>query len=165
MTPMPKTPPQQKPKPLLDKNGKPIINQYGHVVSARLTDEEKLAINHLVAKGYSNLAVCAELNISERRLVTYLKEPKVAAAIATTNAIREQAHKLNSLIELLTEQTRIIARMEKRLSDVQTELQQTKKAAARSRIGREKAERTSRSQRQELTKLKQQLWKRTGLKA
>lgn len=154
--------PPRKPKPLLDKDGNPVISQYGHVISARLTDEDKKAINELVAKGYTKTAICDELGVSERRLNTYLKEPKHAEAIALTYLVQEQARKTDALLELLKTQTEIIAKLESRVSHIQTEVLQTKKAAARNRIGREKAERNSRAQRQELTRLKQQIWKRTG---
>lgn len=159
-----RNPPPQKPKPLIGKDGQPVINQYGHVVSAQLTDEDKAAIDKLVRQGYSKKAICKELAVSERRLLTYLKEPKVAQAIALTYLVEEQANTSKTILELITAQTEIIAKMERRLSDLQTEVQLVKKAAARITIGREKAERTARSQRQELTRLRKLIWKRTGKK-
>ena len=147
---------------MLDKNGNPVINQFGHVVSARLTKEDEQAINTLAAKGYSRKAICAELNLSERRVITHLNKPKVAEAIALEYLVEIQNEKIDALTHLVASLVAINVKMESRISNMQTELQRTKHLAMRNRIGREKSERQSRSQRQELTRLKDQLWKRTG---
>ncbi|MEV4934132.1 hypothetical protein [Sphingobium sp. LSP13-1-1.1] len=159
---MPQTPPPKKPKLLLDDKGNVILNKFGHPVTAELTEEDKANINELASKGYTKRAIASELGVSLVRLTNYLKEPAVANAIALmayTVEVAAHNQKMEEAINVLVD---IVAKLESRVSDLQTEVRQTKKAAARSRIGREKAERTSRSQRQELTKLRNQLWKRTG---
>lgn len=155
--------PPQKPKPMLDKNGNPKINQWGKVVSARLTEEEKEQITALVAKGYTKRAICEELNITDRRLSHFLNEPKVAEAIALQAYTVEVAAHNKRVEELLTGLTDLITHMEKRLTVVQEELRQVKVACRRNQIGREKLEREKRSQRKALNDLKKKYWKRTGL--
>jgi predicted transcriptional regulator len=157
-------PPPKKPKLLYDKEGNVILNKFGHPVTAELTSEDKENINKLASKGYSKRAIADELGVSLTRLTNYLKEPAIANAIALMAYVEETAAHNKKMEAAMMDMLSIITKLESRVSNIQTELQQTKKAAARNRIGREKAERTSRSQRQQLTQLKKQLWKRTGLK-
>ena len=162
---MSKNKPPQKPKPMLDKNGNPIVNQFGFVVSARLTKEDEDQITELAAKGYTRKAICDELGLSDRRVSHFLNKPKTAEAIALmayTVTIAEHNRKVE---ELLSGFTDALARMEKRLTDVQSELKMIKAACGRNKIGRETLEREKRSQRKELNQLRKNYWKRTGRKA
>lgn len=159
-----RNPPPRKPKLLLDENGNPVINKFGYATTAPLTREDEQAIDALAAKGYTKKAICEEIGVSQTRLKNYLEEPKKAQAIALvayTQTVGTHNEKMEGLIANLVE---TLAQMEKRLTDVQNELKQVKAACGRNKIGREKLERSKRSQRQELTRLKHQLHMRTGRK-
>lgn len=153
---------RNKPNLLLDKNGNPVVNQFGHAVSARLTDEQKADIDRLKASGKTDKAIKAELGITQARLKTHLNAKGVAertALLAMTTTLTQNAERQNALMSDLLD---VVAKMESRLSAVQTEVKALQLSCNRMKIGREKAEKERRSQRKELKRLKDILHKRTG---
>jgi hypothetical protein len=159
-----KNPPPKKPKPLLDKDGNPVVNKFGHITTAPLTKEEKQAIDELAAKGTTRKAICEQVGVSYTRLKNYLEEPARAQAIALMAYTQTVAQDSKETKELIARLLDIIMQMESRVSDIQTELRQVKKAAQRQKLGRAQAEKESRSQRQQINELKRYIHKRTGRK-
>jgi hypothetical protein len=152
----------RKPKPLLDKEGNPVINQFGHVVSARLTSEDKAAIDELVAKGTSRNEICKTLNIADRRLKTYLNDTKSVERIERLQYVSMIAEHVAATESYMEQMLALVFKLEHRVTELTAQVKQTKVATRRTNIGREKAEKDRRSQRQELIRLKNQMWKRTG---
>jgi len=161
---MNKDTPPQKPerKYLTDADGNTVVSKYGHAITAKLTDEDKANIDKLKANGTSNRAICKELAITDSRLVTYLRERETAERIMAMTMTTELPGKLTNINALLVDLVNVVAKMEVRMSDVQTELKETKKLAYRQKQGRAKAERELRSQRTELRRVRDALWKVTG---
>ncbi|OJY60944.1 MAG: hypothetical protein BGP16_00965 [Sphingobium sp. 66-54] len=154
----------KKPAPLLDKNGKPVINQYGHVVSARITPEQEPVIDKMFAEGKSKRAICDELNITDRRLNTYLEEknkPEKLAALSLTTYVATQ---LPVLIETVGELLTAFKELETRVCQLQTEVKMVRQAQRRNQIGREKLEREKRTTKKQLSDLRRRYWQRTGQK-
>lgn len=156
--------PPQKPKPLLDKDGNPVVNQFGSIVSAPLTDEQKADIEKLLVSGKPKRAIMAELGVSKARLNTYLETRGVSDRIAMLSYTTVVAERTETLMTLVVDLVNVMERMETRLSELQTQSKMIYKACMRQKIGREKAEKEARSQKAEIRKLKDYIHQRTGKK-
>lgn len=152
-------------EPLRDKDGNVKVNQFGHIVSARLTVEQEARIDELVAEGLTHTAIAKAIRSTTTRVQTYLHKPKVAERIALLFQIKVQAQALEAMQNKLLGMTALLQKMESRMSEIQTTMQRVSMNTRRQKIGRATAEKAARSQRHEVTKLKRALWSKSGLRS
>ena len=151
-------------KALRNKDGMIVVNRFGHITAANLTDDDKALIDKLVAEGKPKTHIVTEVRTTIKRLNEYLEKKGTSDRIATYQIMNVVGPQLQALTETNAALLDIIKKMESRLSQVQTELRNVEAKTARLQIGRQRVERQRRSQRQEINSLRQQYWKRTGQK-
>jgi len=147
-----------------NKDGMIVVNRFGHITAANLTDDDKALIDKLVAEGKPKTHIVTEVRTTIKRLNEYLEKKGTSDRIATYQIMNVVGPQLQALTETNAALLDIIKKMESRLSQVQTELRNVEAKTARLQIGRQRVERQRRSQRQEINSLRQQYWKRTGQK-
>ena len=149
---------------LRNKDGMIVVNRFGHITAAHLTDDDKALIDKLVAEGKPKTEIVTRARTTIKRLNEYLDKKGTSERIATYQMMNVIAPQLQALTETNAALLDIVKKMESRLSQTQSELKQLQQHTRRLQIGRSKAEKQRRSQREEINSLRRQFWKRTGQK-
>ncbi len=148
--------------PMYAKDGSIVLTKNGLPSSAKLTREKEIQIDRLALEGKPVKEIAKLVRTTAFRVTAYLHTVKSAEAIAYKAVVTKLVEQTKQMADQNGMMVELLTVMERRLSDVQTELKQVRFLALRQKQGRYKAEKTNRSQRHQIIKLRRDIWKRTG---
>ncbi|KTE19892.1 MULTISPECIES: hypothetical protein [unclassified Sphingopyxis] len=148
---------------VLDKEGNPVINQFGHAITPELTKNEITYVEQELAKGRSVRGLAIELETTETRIKQIRDNKDSHTRMMDYQKSVLIPAKLDTLIEFVLKQSEQIDELSKSLSKLVTEQGRVRKALYLKQIGEAKLRTDNRNLKNERDELRKLLHKKTGI--
>ena len=148
---------------VLDKEGNPVLNKFGHAITPELTDNEIAYVERCLASGKSIRSLALELEATETR-IRQIKDNKESHERIMTY-MREVVipSKLDNLIEFVLKQSEQMDELVSLTAKLYSEQKRMRKALYLKQIGEARLRIDNRNLKNERDELRKMLHKKTGI--